>query len=137
MALTGSLLYSGSQNFSKVYRNLTLSFASLAVSVIRRSCSCQVYECNTCTHTTHHTHAHSHIHTCTPTTIRKMYDHAIKNIYTISVYYFPKSNSNFIWISLILFELNRLKTSQNTPKVQDKVFPITVCKFHSPWRAWI
>ena len=38
--LTGSLLYSGSQSFSKVYRKRTLSLASFAVSVMRRSSSC-------------------------------------------------------------------------------------------------
>lgn len=43
VVLTGSLLYRGSQNFSKVYRNLTLSRASLAKSVILLSCSCHCF----------------------------------------------------------------------------------------------
>ena len=38
---TGSLLYNGSQNFSKVYKNFTLSLASLAKSVIFLSSSRQ------------------------------------------------------------------------------------------------
>lgn len=41
--LTGLLLYIGSLNFSSVYRNFTLSFASFAVSVIRPSSSRHVY----------------------------------------------------------------------------------------------
>lgn len=46
VVLTGSLLYRGSQNFSKVYRNLTLSRASLAKSVILLSCSCHCFNKN-------------------------------------------------------------------------------------------
>lgn len=44
VVLTGSLLYRGSQNFSRVYRNFTLSRASLARSVILLSCSCHCYK---------------------------------------------------------------------------------------------
>lgn len=46
VVLTGSLLYRGSQNFSRVYRNLTLSRASLAKSVILLSCSCHCFNKN-------------------------------------------------------------------------------------------
>lgn len=44
--LTGSHLYRGSQNFSSVYRNCLLFFASFAASVILLSCSRQILNAN-------------------------------------------------------------------------------------------